>query len=163
MTDPPASTPPPTQIPGERRLAHPPSDRYRATEPPAPVLDPAASPARGVAFGLGAALVGAVAITILGGMLTFSAGLLVAAGATGWAVAAGLRLGAGHRLVGDRRVRLAVGLAIASVVLGQAGLWLYALAEGGVLDPIDYLAQTFGPLVPLQFLAAWILAWAAAR
>jgi hypothetical protein len=47
--------------------------------------------------------------------------------------------------------------------MGQAGLWLYALTEGGVLGPIDYLAQTFGLLVPFEFFAASILAWATAR
>ncbi|MDO8484168.1 MAG: hypothetical protein Q7S35_04415 [Candidatus Limnocylindrales bacterium] len=169
MTDPTASGPSPSpaptslQTPGERRLAHPPSDRYRTAEAPTPVLDPAASPARGVAFGVAAAVVGAAAMTVLGGVLAVSAGLLVVAGATGWAVAVGLRTGAGQRLTADRRVRLALALALLSVVLGQLGLWLYARTEGGVLGPLDYLAETFGLLVPLELLAAWIVAWATAR
>jgi hypothetical protein len=144
-------------------LAHPPSDRYRAAKPPAPIEDPAASPARGVAFAVAAAVIGAAAMTVLGGVLAVSAGLLMAAAASGWAVAVGLRVGAGQRLAAARRVRLAMGLAFGSVVLGQLGLWLYALTEGGVLGPLDYLAQTFGPLVPLEFLIAWIVAWVTAR
>lgn len=166
VTDPTADAPrPPTSstTPGERRLAHPPSDRYRTGEPAAPVGDPAASPVRGVAFAVAAAAAGAAAITLLGGVLALSSGLLVAAGATGWAVGAGLRAGAGERLTADRRVRLALGLAILSVALGQLGLWLYARAEGGVLGPLDYLGEVFGLLVPLEFLAAWIVAWLTAR
>jgi hypothetical protein len=116
-----------------------------------------------VALGIVAAVIGAVATTILGGVLAVSAGLLVVAVATGWAVAVGLRTGGGQRLSTDRRVRLALGLATLSVAMGQAGLWLYALTEGGVLWPLDYLAQTFGPIVPLEFVAASVVAWAAAR
>lgn len=159
----PTLPPTPPVIPGERRLAHPPSDRYRVAEPPNPAGDPTASPTRGVALGIVAAVVGAVATTILGGVLAVSAGLLVVAVATGWAVAVGLRTGGGQRLSTDRRVRLALGLATLSVAMGQAGLWLYALTEGGVLWPLDYLAQTFGPIVPLEFVAASVVAWAAAR
>ena len=50
-----------------------------------------------------------------------------------------------------------------AILLGQVGLWLFARSEGGVLSPIDYLAQTFGVLVPLQVLAAAAAAWWTAR
>ena len=88
------------QTPGERRLAHPPSDRYRAAEDAAAAAadapDPAASLPRGLAIAVAiAAIVGAVAIVVLGGVLTVTSGLVVVAGATGWGVAAGLRFGAG--------------------------------------------------------------------
>lgn len=96
-------------------------------------------------------------------MLAVSAGLLVVAGATGWAVALGLRVGAGESLSTGRRVRLALGLALLAVVLGQLGLWLYARTEGGVLGPLDYLGETFGPLVPLELVAAALASWLAAR
>lgn len=102
-------------------------------------------------------------MTVLGGVMAVSAGLVVVAGATGWAVSVGLRAGAGRRLAAGRRVRLALGLTLVSVALGQLGLWLYGLTEGGVLGPFDYLAQTFGLLVPLELLAAWIVAWAISR
>lgn len=159
----PEAPPDPDRIPGERRLAHPPSDRYRDIEPPAAVEDPGASPVRGIAFGVVAAVAGAAAITVLGGVLAVSSGLIVAAGATGWAVGIALRAGAGARLASGRRARLAVGLALLAVLLGQVGLWAYARTEGGVLGPLDYLAETFGLLVPLELLAAWIVAWATAR
>lgn len=114
-------------------------------------------------FGLVAAIVGSVTITILGGVLAITFGLVVAAGATGWAVAAGVGIGVGGQLDRRQRVRLAIGLALASVVAGQLGLWAYARFEGGVLGPIDYLAEVFGLLVPLELAAAWIVAWATAR
>ena len=88
-----------------------------------------------------------------GGLATVTAGLVVVAAATGWAV--------GIFLPGRRAT--AVTLALLSVGLGQAGLWAYALAEGGVLGPLDLLLQVYGGLLPLEFAAAAILAWMAAR
>lgn len=159
MTEAP-NTPP---TPGDRRLAHPPSDRYRAAEDVLPAVDASASVARGIAFALGAALAGAVATIVLGGVLAVSAGLLVVAGAAGWGVAVGLRAGAGPQLTPARRLQLAFVLVAAAVALGQIGLWLYARSEGGVLGPLDYLAETFGLLGPLQLVVAWVAAWATAR
>ena len=157
-------TPPPT--PGERRLAHPPSDRYREVEtaladaaaPPRPV-----SPTRGIAYAGVVAIVGAVSITVLGGVLTLTGGLLVAAAvigvATGWA----LRVGAGASIPRDRRAAVALVIALVAVLAGQVGLWLYARTEGGVLPLFDYLGETFGVLVPLQVVIAPLVAWMAAR
>jgi hypothetical protein len=150
--------------PGERRLAHPPSDRYRLAEAQAaPIPDPAASRTRGIALGAVAGLSGAAAITVLGGILAVSAGLVVVAAATAWAVALGLRVGAGGRLTRGGRVRLALTQTLAAIALGQAGLWLYGRWEGGVLAPIDYLWEVFGLLVPLEFGAAAAVAWITAR
>jgi hypothetical protein len=165
VTDPSAAAPgsAPPKTPGERRLARPPSDRYRSIEPVPADPERTVSAARGAMLAVGAAIAGAVAITILGGMLAVSAGLLVVAGATGWAVALGLRVGGGASLPASRRARLALALALLAVVLGQVGLWLYARTEGGVLGPLDYLGETFGPLVPLELAAAGLASWVAAR
>jgi hypothetical protein len=160
-----AQTPSPAS-PGERRLAHPPSDRYRAAEASAAAVqtpDPGASLVRGVAIASVAAIVGAVAIVFLGGVLAISAGLVAVAGGLGWAVAAGLDYGAGDHLTPRRRVVGAVGASVVAVAVAQVGLWQYALTEGGVLGPIDYLLEVYGPLVPLEFGAAALLAWLAAR
>ena len=158
--------PPPPPSPGERRLAHPPSDRYRAAAVGALAVttpDPAASIPRGLAIATVVAILGAVAIVVLGGVLVVTLGLVVVAAATGWGVAMGLRFGAGDRMARRRRWASAVALSIAAVALGQLGLWQYARTEGGVLPPLDYLAAVYGPLVPLQFAAAAIVAWLTAR
>ena len=130
-------------------------------EPAGPVRP--VSPGRGATFAALAVVAGAGLLVVLGGVMAVSAGLLVAAAAIGWAVAVALRVGAGATLAEGRRARLAVGLAGFAVVLGQTGLWLYARSEGGVLGPLDYLGETFGPLVPLELAAAAIVAWLAAR
>ena len=164
--EPPPATPAAEPVtPGERRLAHPPSHRYRLDEaPPADEQpDPGASVVRGVAIAFAAVGIGAVAIVILGGVLTVTAGLVIVAAATGWGVGAGLRFGAGPHLPPRRRVAVAVVLAIVSVALAQAGLWQYGRTEGGVLAPLDYLAEVYGPLVPLQLVTAAVAAWIGAR
>lgn len=153
--------------PGERRLPHPPSDRYRAAEARAAAAaeagDPAASIARGVAVAAVVAIVGAVAIVIVGGILTLTEGLLVVAGFTGGGVGIALRWGAGGQLSRRRRVGVTLAFAVASVAFGQFGLWQYARTEGGVLAPLDYLGQVYGPLVPAQFATTAVVAWLAAR
>lgn len=155
---------PDSAVPGERRLARAPSDRYRAAEAsPAAPADTGASIVRGVALGVVAAAVGAGAIALLGGVVLMTSGLIVAAAAIGWAVGLAVRVGAGETLGRSTRVRLAVGLAVLAVVFGQAGLWLYARSEGGVLGPLDYLAEVFGLVVPLELVAAWLVAWGSAR
>ena len=168
MTDPAADP----RAPGERRLARPPSERYGAPAPAGDDGAPAAaatsatpragSTARGIAFGAIAALAGAVATTILGGVFAISAGLLVVAVTTGYAVGVGVVAGMGAASDPSRRTTrrwTAVGLATAAVVLGQVGLWLFARSEGGVLSVPDYLDRTFGPLVPLQAALAIVTAW----
>lgn len=183
VTDP-ASDP---RTPGERRLARPPSDRYRSA--PATGTDRAdgavaavaasaadaasgdahraGSPARGVVFGAIVSLGGAAATVLLGGALAMSAGLLVVAAATGYAVALAVAAGRGEASgPGRRRLAsrwIAAALAVIGIAIGQIGLWLFARAEGGVLTLPDYLGQTFGLLVPLQLVLAGAVAWWTAR
>ena len=177
VSDPPRTpdpeTPPP--VPGERRLARPPSERYGASPvvagPPATAGPPGAAPdtaagrapARGIAFGAVAALVGAALIVVFGGAMAVSAGLLVVASGVGYAVGLATVIGAGDTLSAGARPWIAAALAGLGVILGQVGLWLFARAEGGVLAPIDYLGQTFGPLVPVEVLLAAGVAWWRAR
>lgn len=158
MTDQHEPSPPP--LPGERRLARPPSDRYRSDEPePAPP----GTPARGVLYGGIAAAGLAAAVTVLGGVLAVSAGLLVVAAAGGWAVARAVRIGGGAAGGGPFVPGLAIVLAVAGVAAGQLGLWLFARSEGGVLGVVEYLGETFGALVVLQLALAAALAWVSAR
>ena len=168
----------PPAAPGERRLDRPPSDRYGTgaeTEPAGPdPSEPSApapaggaaerpSPARGIAFGATAAVLGALSIVVLGGALAVSAGLLVVAAAIGYVVGLVTVAGAAATLSRPTRSWVAGALAGLGAVLGQVGLWFFARAEGGVLAPIDYLGQTFGPLVPLEVLLAVAVAWWRAR
>lgn len=147
----------PGEAPGERRLARPPSERYVA---PAEGSAPDGADARaGVGLASLVAGAGAVVITIAGGLLSITAGLLVIAGALGWAIA--VVLSRGTEVAGKRW--LAPGLAALGVALGQVGLWLVARQEGGTLDPIAYLGEAFGVLVPLQLAIAAVVAWWQAR
>lgn len=120
------------------------------------------SRSRALLVGGFAAIAGALILTVLGG-LAFSAGLVAVAGVLGWAIAFGVRAGAGMSLSGSTRVVTAVLFALLSVLAGQLGIWLFALSEGGVLGPLDYLAETFGVLVPVQVAAAAVVAWFSAR
>ena len=166
MTQPPPrlpTSPSGAQAPGERRLPHPPSDRYRTPEVEASDANEGGSVARAVAWAGAAAIAGAPATTVLGGVLAVSAGLLVVAAASGWGIAASLRAGGRSHLDPRLRVRLALVLTTIALVLGQLGLWLFARFEGGVLGPVDYLAETFGLLIPIQLAIAWIVAAATAR
>ena len=96
-------------------------------------------------------LVGAIAITLFGGPLSITAGLVAAAGVTGWIVG---------RVARPEKVA-AVLIAVASVGLGLVGIWLYAGIEGGALGLVDYLVQVQGVLVPIELAIAGLLAFAA--
>jgi hypothetical protein len=147
--------------PGERRLERPPSDRYKAAVRE-PADDGAGTQGRAVGRAVLAAVAGAVVITVSGGILAITAGLLVIAAAIGWAVAAGLSTspGDGPRV---RRTALAAALAVFGVALGQLGLWLVARQEGGTLGLVEYLGEVFGILVPLELAIAGVVAWWRAR
>lgn len=113
-----------------------------------------ADPRRGLALAALLVIVGAVLITVAGGLLAITAGLLVIAAALGWAIPMVLAQGT----AATQRRWLAPSLAVLGVTLGQVGLWLVARQEGGTLGPIDYLAETFGFLVPLQLAIAAVVA-----
>ena len=147
---------------GSRRLDRPPSDRFRIDEPDeAP--DPAGSIARAAIGADGVALAGAVLTVLLGGVLALSAGLLVLWASLGSLIGQVTRWMGGGALAPRVRIAVAVGSALLGVALGQLGLWLYADLEGGALPLLDYLAQTYGVLVPLQALLAAGFAWWSSR
>jgi hypothetical protein len=168
--DGPVSTPPPPE-PGERRpagseprrLDRPPGERYATREAIADEAPAPKSPIRGIVLASGVGTIGSAASIALFALASISAGLLVVAGLTGLFVAEALRAGASARIPARLRRTLAVALGVESVAVAQLGIWLYARAEGGALGIIDYLAQTFGPLVPLQFAIAALVAWWRAR
>lgn len=149
--------------PGERRLDRPPSDRYEIVPATEPLVPDAGSAGRAAAAGA-AATAGWVATTVLlGGVLALSAGLLVLAVAFGRLIGLAVGWGGGARAADATRRGVVLGLVVVGFLLGQLGIWAFARLEGGVLQPLDYLAQTFGPVAPLQLLLAATVAWWTAR
>ncbi len=144
----------PGNEPGERppRLDRPPSDRYRPA-PDAPVADARPGRLDAIATPLALIIGGAIAFVVLGGILAVTAGLVILSAFLGWLTG---------RLVSPPGRATAVGLA--AVVAGLLGVWLFGRVEGGVLDPITYLIDVQGPVVPaLCLLAGGGLAAAASR
>jgi hypothetical protein len=96
---------------------------------------------------------GAILYTILGGILTITAGLVVVAIFLGWLIG---------KLVSPPPLAALIGLV--AIVVGLLGIWLFGRIEGGVLDPIAYLDEVQGwPLVIAQLAAGVGVAAAASR
>lgn len=151
------------------RLERPPSDRYGQPEPseePAPTpegpLD-RPSPQRGLAFGLIGAGIGGAILAVFGGAFAYSAGLLVVCFFLGRIVGYMVRAGALDSLSSSARVSIAVLLSVGAITVAQVVIWLWALTQGGTLGFAEFLLQTFGPLVPLEYMVGTITAWWSAR
>ena len=147
-----------------RRLAEPPSARY--APPPGPAIaggSGRALPGPLARAGL-VAVVGALLLTIVGAILASTFGLLFVAGLTGAAIGLVLSRAAvpGERAAPVARATLAwiaVGLSIAAVAVAALATWVYARGEGGTLDLVAYLLETFGPFVPAEAVIASLAAW----
>ncbi len=146
--------------PGEtrRKLNRPPGERYlerdrRRATATAVSTGGGASRAGVIGRGVAAALGGAAVMTLLGGPLSVTLGLVVVAAFVGWIVASLVR----------PLVWVAVTLALGSVALGLVGIWLFAGLEGGALGLVDYLGQVQGPLVVAELAAAGLIAYATIR
>ena len=110
------------------------------------------------------AVLGALALLGVGGVLAYPFGLPFVAGIMGAVIgllAARAAVPSDGAAPAARRtvIRAAVALALGGVVLGDLGLWLFAKSEGGVLGPFDYLWETFGLFVPGVALLAAVAAW----
>ena len=95
--------------------------------------------------------------------LTVTTGLSSSPAATGLGVGVALQVGAAEHLslpAADRARDRPDGRRVA---LGQLGIWQYARTEGGVLPLVDYLGEVFGLARAVQFVAAVVVAWLAAR
>jgi hypothetical protein len=159
MTDEHGETPPS----GPRQLDRAPGERYRsrpgqsgAPDVATPATGP--SPAIRAATPFLVAIAGALLIAVLGSF-DIGAGLLAVSGFIGWAV--GISIIWGGTPGGDRRRTGAwsAGLAAASIVLGLVLLWIWSRVEGGVMDPIAYLDERFGPIAYLNVVVAALVAW----
>jgi len=148
------------------RLARPPSDRYRASgddQPRGGEDEHHGSLGRAIANGAAFAAVAAALSVVLGGPLALSAGLLVLWATAGYLVGHAVRIGGAAAVPAATRCTVAIALTLAGVALAQVGLWWYAGTEGGVLPLTDFLAQTYGILVPLQAALAAVIAWWSSR
>ena len=166
------------RAPGETsggRLARPPSDRYRTSGPEAVAEEPGRRP---WVVAVGIAVVGAVVITALG-LVDLSLGLVAVAIGVGWLIGIAARAGrarpeavtgvasrrAQRRVDPDagRRTIVAAALAVASIVAGLFGIWLWSRLEGGVLGPFDYFADRFDLLALVLPVVAGVAAAIRAR
>lgn len=149
----------PAAKPTRTPLEQAPGERYRRGDGEAASTSTAAVALRGAVVGL----VGAAVLVLLGGPFSLSVGLLVIAGAIGWAIGRAVSSPTGPAASSATRRAIAALLAVASVLLAQVGLWLFARSQGGALGPIDYLVQARGVVVPLEVAIAVLLAWRTAR
>jgi len=172
----PGDRPPSETMGSTRRLERAPGERYAPGRPGQPGAsepggEEAGTSVRRALFApvtkaVLAAVVGALILYGLGALLSSSAGLVFVAGLTGAVVGLVLARAAAPGpseepgLTRRQVTWSAVGLTVLAVVLGAAGTWLHALAEGGALGPIEYLLDTFGIVVPAELVigaigAAW--------
>jgi hypothetical protein len=142
----------PGDSPRRPQLERPPGERYRRSELGAG-RDASAGRLAAVWQPLAVVLGGAVAYTLLGGVLSVTAGLIIIALFVGWLIG---------KLVSPPPRAALVGLC--AIVVGLLGIWLFGRLEGGVMDPIAYLDEVQGwPLVVLQLLAGGGMAAASSR
>ena len=118
---------------------------------------------RALLYGVAASAGGAVVLAALAGPLSLGPGLLVVAAAAGRFVALAFMAGSGRSGGRTGRSVAAVMLAVVAVALGEIGTWLFARAEGGVLDLVDYLGQVHGVIAPAMAVLAAGTAWWSAR
>ena len=100
-----------------------------------------------------AADAGALAFFLLG-LLDLGAGLIAVAAFIGWVVALAL-VWTGRDAIPMASTRMAIAAVLGawSIVAAILADWVYALIQGGVLGPLDYVAQRYG-IVALLCVAA---------
>jgi hypothetical protein len=162
--------------PGRRQLDKAPGERYRGSRPPAPSGPAGAETATAVPLPqsssagsarravLAAASVAGVAAIgrAMVGQVDVGPGTLVIAAFVGWLVALALVWGVGGRPI-PRRALLAALLAGGAILAGVLLEWALALAGGGVLGPLDYIAERYGLLAWAEILVAASVAAVRAR
>ena len=106
---------------------------------------------RALLLGLVAAALGVAVHVAFANLLLATGGLLVVAATLGFIVGALVRYGAGSRVRAGAVRGLGVALALAVIIAALAINWSLS---GEYLGPLDFLAQVYGALVPLQVAAA---------
>lgn len=133
--------------------------------------------ARALAFGLGAAVLGAALWWLMGGLFALGGGLIVVSIFLGWLVGTGVAWGAWGEAAHPAVPRLrseAVVLALAAWLVGSFAVYVFELVflPGSHLTLLERMAnvpfleftlQQFLPFQPLELLLVAIFAWRAAR
>ena len=147
-----------------RRLDRAPGERYRAEprHPPAQADGPVGRRTRAIVALLVVADAGAVGFFLLG-LLDLGAGLVAVAAFLGWVIGVTLIWWGRDTITSGRgRTVLAATAGAWAIVLAICLDWGYALLQGGVLGPLDYVAQRYGPWGPLSaVVAALVATWRA--
>jgi hypothetical protein len=120
----------------------------------------AGSAARATALGILAAAIGAAVHLAVATLLLWTGALLVVAVTVGIMVGLAVAFGAGTTMTPTARRALAVALALAGLAVAVGANWALS---GMYLGPLDYLAQVYGLLVPLQAALAALGALAGSR
>ena len=179
---PPERDPRDAQDPGAGQSGHPqldraPGERYRgmgsgrgpggapATPPSATASGgeagagtaAAGSTTRSIGAGIGAAVAGGVLYAALG-EIDLGIGLLVIAVFIGWVVAIAVVWGAGSSRPIPRRWLVAGLFGAGAIALGLVLATAWARVEGGVLGPIDYANERYGPLAYVEVVLAGVAA-----
>ncbi len=150
MTEPNKDVPAsPAPAGGERRrLDRAPAERYVAGS--APGGGPGVSPsprtaARPILTAVLVADAGAVVFFVLG-LLDLGPGLIAVAAFIGWATALALVWRGRDAGIQDAPTRMSMAAFLGgwAIVAGIVLDWLYALVQGGVLGPLDYVTQRYG-------------------
>jgi hypothetical protein len=151
---------------GERqRLDRAPGERYRRDggsgtgRPPGPGPAPSGLPVRT------RAIVAAVALGDLAGLLyavvaqlNLGPGLVAVGAFAGWLTGIALIWWGRDAVERPLRAWLAPVLGAWAVLFGLMLDWVYSQVQGGVLGPLDYAAQVHGIVAPLSLAAAALLA-----
>jgi hypothetical protein len=117
---------------------------------------------RGVLAGVGAAAGGALVYAVLG-QVDLGLGLIAVAAFVGWVVAIAIVWGAGAARPIPRQALIAALLSAGAIVAGLLLAWTWSRVEGGVLGPLDYTDQRYGPVAYLEILVAAAVAGLRAR
>ncbi len=179
MSDPRQTVPEPSQTAGgeRRRLDRAPGERYGkggsgAGGAGGGGAGDGAGATRGLGGGPGREAViraflvadaGALAFFLVG-LLDLGAGLLAVAAFIGWVVALAL-VWSGRDEIPRARTRMGIAAALGawSIVAAILADWVYAMIQGGVLGPLDYVAQRYGIVALLCVAAAAVMAAVRAR
>ncbi len=158
MSDPRTTVPgPPLTAGGERRrLDRAPGERYGAggATTGGSNRHGGGSSRQGVIRAFLVADAGALVFFLLG-LVDLGAGLVAVAAFIGWVVALAL-VWSGRDVIRPARTRMALAAALAgwSIVGAIFADWVYALVQGGVLGPLEYVAQRYGVVALLCVAAA---------